>query len=401
MKIRRIAAEERLATTYPLQAYAFSRTISSERIAEEFRPMMPYHRGNVSLIAEEGGTTLAAVTAIPMRQNVRGRVFAMAGIAGVVSHPLARRQGNVRALLTQLLGELRDEGQVVSTLYPFRASFYERFGYVGLPKPRTVRFAPAGLAPLLRADLPGEVGWQRIRDGYPEYDAFCQSLLTERHGFSLFPDYRAVRLRDEDERWLVTARVDGTVVGAVTYRIEGHGQDLVADDLLTANPLGRALLLRFFAGHVDQVARVVATVATDETPELWSSDLAVETLSRISFPDSVAPMARVLSMTALAGIDVGPGRVAVEIVDDPFLAGCFLLDGGDGQLDVGAGSGVNVADRPVPAATLTTAGLSALVYGVLDPAEVVLRGLGTIPEEAAAQLRILFPRRIPYLFSDF
>ncbi len=47
------------------------------------------------------------------------------------------------------------------------------------------------------------------------------------------------------------------------------------------------------------------------------------------------------------------------------------------------------------------AGLSGLVYGVLDPDEVVIRGYGRVPSEAAARLRALFPRRTPYLCAKF
>ncbi|MEV4753592.1 GNAT family N-acetyltransferase [Micromonospora sp. NPDC049559] len=394
MEIRRIRNEERPATSWFLGGYAFNPSPVPAERQEKLRRYLPYNSGSVSLIAEEAGETLATVTAIPMRQNVRGIVYPMAGVAGVATHPLARRRGHIRTLLTRLLGELRDEGHVVSALYPFRPSFYAKFGYVGVPAARTVTFSPGGLGELLRAELPGELTWQKVDAGYEAYREFTLRLLTRRHGFSVMPDYRAAGLREE-ELWLVTARVDGEVVGAVTYRIEEHGGTLAAGDLLTTGPLGRALLLRFFANHVDQVARVTALVGADETPELWATDLVARTEAKISFPDSPAPMARVLSMAGLNGLAAGTGRVDVEIVDDPFIAGRYRLDGGDGTLEVRPGEG------GAPAATLTAAGFSALVYGVLDPAELPLRGLGTVPDDAAAELRSLFPRELPYLFSAF
>ncbi|RKR90973.1 putative acetyltransferase [Micromonospora pisi] len=402
MKIRQLANEERPVTTWPLQGYAFEPSPMAAADAEKLRDHLPYHRQNVTLVVEEdGGETLAAVSAFPMRQNVRGTVLPMAGVSGVATHPLARRQGHVRTLLTQLLGEMRDEGYAVSALYPFRSSFYARFGFAGLPKPRTVSFSPADLGGLLNADLPGELRWQRVRDGYDAYRGLTERLLGSRHGFSLAPDYQAVRLRDRDDRWLASAWLDGEMIGAVTYRIDEHGGTLTGDDLLTVGPLGRALLLQFFARHVDQVARVSMVVPADETPELWATDLAVQTESRIAFPSSVAPMARVLSLDALDGLASGPGRVRVEIVDDPFTAGDYLLDGGSpgsggGRLEVSRAAG-----GAVPTATLTAAGISALVYGVLDPEEVPLRGLGTVPADAAVELRSLFPRAMPYLFVDF
>ncbi|WP_246277751.1 GNAT family N-acetyltransferase [Phytohabitans rumicis] len=369
----------------PLQAYAFE---ASPADGQPFRDYLPFHEGNRTLVVEDGGTALAAVTGIPMRQNVRGTLHRMAGIAGVAVHPLARRQGYVRTLLTQLLREMRDEGHTVSALYPFRASFYERFGYVGLPQRRTVTFAPEDLGHLLRADLPGELAWERIGTGYDTYRAFTQRLAAERHGFATFPDFRAARLREDDKHWLVTARVDGQVAAAALYQITGFGADLVVDHLLVTTPLSRALLLQFFARHVDQVARIVAGVPADEIPELWATDLGTHTEARTRVPNSNAPMARVLSVDALAGS--GPGRVVVEVVDDPFIAGTYLLDGPT----------VTPSDG-VPDATLRAAGLSALVYGVLDPDELPLRGFGTVSPDAGAQLRALFPRQVPYLFADF
>ncbi|WP_410810386.1 enhanced intracellular survival protein Eis [Micromonospora sp. 067-2] len=396
MTIRRVNADERLTTSFPLAAYAFeSSPLGAARI-ESFRDYLPYQSGNRTLVVEEDGSTLAAVSAIPMRQNLRGVVLPMAGVAGVATHPLARRQGHVRTLLHQLLDEMRDEGHPLSALYPFRPSFYARFGYVGLPKPRTVTFAPGDLGSLLRAELPGEVGWERIGAAYSVWRAFTERCLQQRHGFSVFPDHRAVGLRDRDEHWLLTARVEGAVTGAITYQIDDHGGTLIGNELLYADPLARALLLQFFARHVDQVERITVQVPADELPELWLTDLAVHVEARAARPGSSAPMARLLSLDALTGLPAGPGRVRVELTGDRWLAGSHLLDGTTGSLELGPGAGVRV-----PTATLTAAGLSALAYGVLDPAELPLRELGEVPADAAAELRAIFPRRVPYLFADF
>ncbi|HEX2354921.1 MAG TPA: GNAT family N-acetyltransferase [Micromonosporaceae bacterium] len=397
MNIRRITPEERLTLSLPVQAYAFGTSPASADERQRWRAHLPYSTGNTTLVAFDGDAAQAAASAVPMRQNVRGAVLPMAGIAGVAAHPLARRRGHVRALLTRLLAESRDAGNVVSALYPFRASFYARFGYVGLPQVKRTTLPVRDLAPLLGADLPGEVRLERIKEGYAAYRGLTERLVGERHGFALAPDYRAVRLRDEDERWLVTARVDGELVGASTYRIIEHGGDLLADDLLYTTPLGRAMLLQFFARHVDQVGRVVLRLAPDEQPELWLTDLGAHSEIRTSYPDSPAPMARVLSVEGLAALDVGPGLVEVEVVDDALTGGRYLLDGTAGKLEVAAPSGGSV----VPLARLTVAGLSALVYGVLDPAEVAVRALGEVPADAAAQLAALFDRRIPFLFTEF
>jgi predicted acetyltransferase len=390
MKIRRIAPEERYTTAFPLRAYAFAPSPRSLEDLEKTRRYEPYHKDNVTLVVEDdSGQAVATASSIPMRQNVRGTVYPMAGIAGVATSPLARRHGYIRQVLTQLLGDVRDDGFPVSALYPFRPSFYGRFGYAGLAKERTLSVPPADLGGLLRLDVPGEVLWARAKDGFDGYREVTHRLLPERHGFAVFPDYRAAELRDEDERWIATAWVGGEPVGALAYRITDHAGELIGEQLLHTGVAGHTLLLQFLARHVDQVARVIVDLMPDEHPELWLTDLAMTLSADIGFPDSAAPMARVLSVDALAGLAVGPAHAAVRVVDDPFIAGDYVLDGTAGKLEVTRGGSGSV--------TLTAAGLSALVFGVISPEELPLRGWG----DGDPALGTLFPRRIPSLVTHF
>jgi hypothetical protein len=327
-----------------------------------------------------------------MRQNVRGLVHDMAGIASVASHPSARRRGLVRQLLTRLLRQMRDQGCTVSALYPFRPSFYAKFGYVGLPRARKATFAPEGVSHLTRIELPGTVERLAMTDAFDEYDAFTRRLVDERHGFSVFDDVRTAEFRD-DKLWVALARVDGETVGAVRYRIDKFGGDLTGDSLLTTGPMGRALLLQFFARHVDQVGRIIVELGTDEVPDLWGTDMAVTTQGLVSYPSNGGPMARILDMGALDGTEAGPGAVTVEVVDDELIGGTYRLASHHGELRVSKG-----AD---PEARLTVAGISGLVYGVLDPVDVVTRGFGEVGPDAIEALRALFPRRMPFMFADF
>jgi predicted acetyltransferase len=395
MEIRQITAGERTDTMFPLQTYAFMPSPWSDADREAYARQMQYYRTAVSLIAEEDGEALAGVAAFPMRQNVRGVVHDMAGVASVSTHPSARRRGFVRALLTRLLHEMRERGCTVTALYPFRPSFYGRHGYVGLPRVRTATFAPEGLSHLLGADLPGEVERLHMQDGFDEYNALTLRLLGERHGFSVYDEVRTAEFRESPPRWVAIARVGGEVVGAVAYRIDRYGGDLVAGDMLTTGPLGQALLLQFFARHVDQVARVIVTIGTEEVPELWGTDFPVLTQGLVEHPRKGGPMARLLSVEALAGAATGSDRsVTVEVVDDEWIGGSYRLSGDGGRLVVEQG-------KDEAQATLTCAGISALGYGVLDPIEVVTRGFGQVQASAVGPLGDLFPKRMPYLFADF
>lgn len=392
MDFRQITAAERMDKMFPLQAYAFMGSPWSVEEQEKYRERMRFFESAVNLVAEEHGRALAGAAAFPMQQNVRGLVHDMAGVASVASHPSARRRGLVRELMRRLLRQMREQGCAVSALYPFRPSFYARFGYVGLPRLRTTSFAPDGLSHFLRAELPGEVERVSMADGFEVYDAFSRHLLTLRHGFAVFDEVRMAGFRD-DRYWVAIARSGGEVVGLLRYRVDRYAGDLEGCHLLTTGPVGRALLLQFLGRHVDQAARIVLKVSTDEVPELWGTDLAVLTEGRVGSPDRNAPMARVLDMEALTGTPAGPGAITVEIPDDELIGGVWQLESAAGRLSVTKGAG--------PTATLTAAGFSALLYGVLDPVEVVIRGLGEVPAEAVPVLAEMFPRQMPYLVAEF
>ena len=384
MEIRMVSAEERVRTTVPLARYAFSPSPVAEEPDGEW---VRFNRDTVTFVAEEGGVTLAAVAAVPMRQNVRGRVVPMAGIASVASHPLARRRGLVRELIGRTHRHMRELGHVTAALYPFRPSFYAQFGYVGLPGVRRATFPPAGLGQLVKAELPGETQWRHVRDGFDEFRAFSQATMITTHGFSTFSDSRAEQRRDRGEQWLVSARdAGGRTVGVATYRIERQGGDLVADTFLYDTVLGRTLLLQFFARHVDQVARIVLPVGADEVPELWGVDMSGDTTTRISHPEAVAPMGRVLDVAGLSGIRAGDGETVVEVEGE----GRWRLKGSEGHLKA------EETDED-PDAVLSIAGFSGLVLGVLSADDIAMRGLG----EGNEQLDRLFPRELPYLFESF
>ena len=89
----------------------------------------------------------------------------------------------------------------------------------------------------------------------------------------------------------------------------------------------------------------------------------------------------------------GRAQSTVEVVDDELIGGVYRLESEGGKLTVSKGT--------QPAATVTAAGFSGLVYGVLDPVDVITRGFGTVSADAMEPLRSLFPRAMPYLFADF
>src|SRR5262249_28584990 len=90
------------------------------------------------LLAERDGETVGTTTSLPMSMWVRGAAISCQGVAWVGTIRTARRGGSFAGatssgiasqLMTETLRRARERGFVVSALMPFRASFYEHFGY--------------------------------------------------------------------------------------------------------------------------------------------------------------------------------------------------------------------------------------------------------------------------------
>lgn len=157
--VREVFGEDILLHAQAIAAYAFESsprkpdakpTTNAERLAS----LEKYGKEERSFVSFSGDRAQATAVLLNMTENVRGKVMRMASL------PAGRRQGHVRDIFRMMFEEMREAGQVVSTLYPFRESFYERLGYATMPRTRFVSFDPANLAELVRLEKPGQ---QRVR----------------------------------------------------------------------------------------------------------------------------------------------------------------------------------------------------------------------------------------------
>lgn len=394
-EIRLVTADERLDLAMPLTRYAFEASPSEPDLeALRARLAVSSQRAHVLLAS---GTPSACAGVLPMVQNVRGARLSMGGVAGVATHPGFRRRGHARALLRHVLADMRDQGHAVSALYPFRPSFYQRFGYVGLPQGKRVALDPRDLAPLVRADLPGEVTLSTFAEVAADARDFFERMMDRTHGMALRDDPGLGQLSGVTDQWAAVARRDGAVSGLLAYRVTRYGGELDARWFLHADPVSRSLLLAHVGRHADQVAAASLPLGPGDRPETWVTDADLTFSGRAAPLHAPSPMVRILSVPALSGIAAGDGRVAVRVVDD-LIGGDYELTGSGGRLAVTAGTGVPPGTELTE---LTGHGLAALVFGVLDPDELALRGFGRVAGADTAALRSLFPPADPFLWEQF
>ncbi|WP_409292066.1 enhanced intracellular survival protein Eis [Peribacillus sp. SCS-37] len=86
---------------------------------------------------------------------LQGNKVKMGGIASVATYPEHRRTGMVDALLKKGLQEMKENGQVISYLHPFKISFYRRYGWEIFSDVKKVEIPAQELKPL--SAVPGSI----------------------------------------------------------------------------------------------------------------------------------------------------------------------------------------------------------------------------------------------------
>jgi predicted acetyltransferase len=115
------------------------------------------------LLAERDGMAVGTATSLSMRMWVRGAALSCQGVAWVGAIKTARRRGGgevpgvASAVMRETLRVGRERGCVVSALMPFRASYYEHFGY-GLVERRSEWTIPLPILPSGPCD-----GWRFMK----------------------------------------------------------------------------------------------------------------------------------------------------------------------------------------------------------------------------------------------
>jgi len=395
--IRLVTGEDLLTSSFPLRAYAFAPSPRAPDL-DRWRARLSHGLDEQdTLVLFERGEARATATSLAMTQNVRGRVLPMGGVAGVATHPLGRRRGQARQTLTRLLSLMRERGQVVSSLVPFRESFYGRLGWASFTGVRLARFAPASLAPLLRWDLPGNATPYSRAEGEAPLRELLVRVQSERHGMSLFGPGVAAAVTADEARWVVILREGDTVTGALTYEVTDFIGDLTIHGFFPTDMDSTYGLLRWAALHIDQVSRIQLPLLPGMAPETWLPDLTPTLLDRRD-ADHPTPMGRVVDVLGLSGIGAGDGEVTVRIRDPhaPWNEGAYTLRGEHGALTVEpAWDCVDIG------ADLSIVALSALVFTGNDPDQFFYRGWGTVDPAARDALRSLFPPTEAYMHEDF
>jgi len=340
-----------------------------------------------------------------MKQNVRGKILLMGGLAGVATLPEARRKGNVKQIIGYFFNWMKENDHPVSGLYPFKESFYEKMGYVVLPSPKSYFFNPKALSPLLeRKNIFGEVIRKELNEeNLDEYFSFVEEYQKVHHGFVVPQGYKRNRITWLMERYWFAIAYDekGKPVGMVVYLMYGLFKPMKVKNFLYFNSVGKFLLLRYFALHIDQVTEIQLQLAPGERIETWISDSNCKVEDALS-PSHTGGMTRVIVVEKLSGIKVGTKEEKhfTATIEDSMCSwnnGTFVFKAKDGLLEVSRAS----ESEKSKAFTLTIEGLTSIIYNGSKPGDLEFRGWGNPPLSDQVIMEEMFPDALPFLYEHF
>ncbi|MFX1505623.1 MAG: enhanced intracellular survival protein Eis [Promethearchaeota archaeon] len=131
MKMRQLTAEDREAFAR-LGRYAFEPTRNTYEgvVKEDFEETQPHLKDMSQVYGYFDKDVLVASYAyFTSVVIIRNKEFPMSGIWGVATAPHYRRRGYIRELTQLTLEKMNKDRISISCLYPFKFSFYQKFGW--------------------------------------------------------------------------------------------------------------------------------------------------------------------------------------------------------------------------------------------------------------------------------
>ncbi len=352
--------------------------------------LMDFPHGGIETlwVGEQDGRIVAGCRLFRFQQWIAGVEIPTMGLSTVAISAAHRRRGLAAKLTTSAMRESRKRGDLVTSLYPFRDSFYRKLGYGMAGEVQQFLIAPREFP-----DHPGRsrVSLHELPDGQP--------LL--KHVYDRWAPTQTAQFRRSDRAWervweaggrhaAVYTDAKGEPAGYLVFSYAGMRDagrpTLDVEEIAWLDREARLGLYGWISSLSDQWSQVIYRAHPEEAfPE------HVSTLRRPGewmarwhfwFPAAVTmygPMFRLLDVDAAwSARRVHPGpamSVAIEVGDAqiPENDGPRILRMADGRVTVTPDRGD--ADLRM---TIGIEALSRIYVGAISPSTAVLAGLATV-----------------------
>ena len=355
-----------------------------------------------TLVAPEGGRLASVINMLPFAVYMGGRAMPMGGIGGVATWADCQGQGHAGALMHASVGIMREQGYLVSSLYPFSSRYYRKFGWESCGDRMT--YEDFRQSDLRRGDEFRLVRASRGPEDAPAfaaaYDEFARTRLNTMivRPAAGWPD----RLREADEAnshaYLIAeeGRPTGYFICAHLRDAEGRIRVRI-HDFACCTPRAWRAMFTFLATLPNNVHAI--TLVAPAMPTLLDAFLE-PTVRKLFGPGFMFRVIDVEKAVAARGYgELARGGFTARITDEhgPWNTGAWDFSFGDGR-----GAATRLPDGTDTDFDWTIQQFSQLFAGYRDPVAEAAAGNFASPDTArAALLRDVFRDRPAHLMDFF
>ncbi|ADU29066.1 GNAT family N-acetyltransferase [Evansella cellulosilytica] len=238
-----------------MSEYAFQYTLSNTELEEE-RELI---QANNTWVVEENDVVVSKATILPLHTYIHGIAMPMGGISGVATWPEYRRKGYVKKLLFHSLKEMKDNGQLLSFLYPASIPFYRQFGWELFSDTQTVTLTREQL-PIIR-DVKGVV--RRVEKDYSVIHHVYHTWAKKYNGTLVRTEdwWKTFILRSKKHTLAVYYNTSCEVKGYMLYHVKN--ETMTIEEIIWINSEARDGLFSFIANHDSMIKQVKITTTAD------------------------------------------------------------------------------------------------------------------------------------------
>ncbi|MCR5031630.1 MAG: GNAT family N-acetyltransferase [Lachnospiraceae bacterium] len=392
MKIRRLTKEDKFEA-FLISAFCFHNRIDDvEAKREEQEADSTEDWGAFT----EDGTIMARILNNRYTFVIDGQEVKTGGIGAVSTLPEYRSDGCIAGIFKELLQAAYEEGEVISTLYPFSHSFYRKQGYETVVMGNTYEMPPSALSGY---SFDGTVKKWNMGEDVAPYLAIYNTF-TKGYNFAAIRDEK--RMLDhmkvdkpyQDRKFSYLLSKDGKDLAYVIFTDIRHDPMAILDvnECAWTCPEGFRAVLAF-------LERFVSDYGTVRLPLPEGIDLHRIIRSRATYDVSCsrrfAFMVRAVNAAKLLEIMEKPGDASfvIEVTGDdqiPDNNGTYRVTGSCAEKVMGEKPDLSVSIQA----------LSQLCCGVISLEEALLRG-DTVVRGKEELLEKIFVRKKIFVGEAF
>jgi hypothetical protein len=247
------------------------------------------------------------------------------------------------------------------------------------------------------------------------YYHFIKDFQPTVHGFlQVTSPIRRKRLvwANENTFLVVASDKNKKNIGVMVYKLQSFKGLLTVYRFYYLNSLGKYLLLHWLTRHIDQAKEVSIQLSNEEHIEQWVPDLEI----KISLPDSPVGfigMGRVVSISGLNGLILKEKipkfqklslqhddiSITTKITDPLCEWNCSTFKFSakeEGEKIVLNVTEISKEKSEEISSWLSIVAISGLVYGTLNPTDIIFRNLGNPTTEEQEILSFMFSPQSPF-----